>query len=222
MLASSDAGLPNALGNPRTADRLVRDRPVRGGRRTIPIRNSRTKIASTGRLTSRSSPAFLTFKIPPIRNPIDNFIRARLTREGIKPSPEADRLTLIRRVTLDLTGLPPTPAEVDAFLKDNSPDAYEKVVDRLLASPHFGERWAQHWLDVVRFAESNGFELDADRPHAWRYRDYVVRSFNADKPYDQFVTEQIAGDELASGRTPPPRRSCGSRPGFTAAGPFTW
>ncbi|AMV26701.1 hypothetical protein VT84_20040 [Gemmata sp. SH-PL17] len=128
------------------------------------------------------------------RNPIDAFVLARLEKEGLKSSAPADKLTLLRRVTLDLTGLPPTPAEVDAFLKDGSPGAYEKVVDRLLASPHFGERWATHWLDVVRFAESNGYELDAERPHAWRYRDFVVNSFNADKPYDQFVKEQIAGD----------------------------
>jgi hypothetical protein len=135
-----------------------------------------------------------------VSNPIDAFIRARLEKGGLKPSAEADRLTLIRRATLDLTGLPPTPAEVDAFLKDTSPDAYEKVVDRLLASPHFGERWAEHWLDVVRFAETNGYELDAERPHAWRYRDYVVKSFNDDKTYDRFVKEQIAGDELAAGK----------------------
>jgi len=130
-------------------------------------------------------------------NPIDNFVRARLEKEALKPAPQADKLTLIRRVTLDLTGLPPSPAEIDAFLKDEAADAYEQVVERLLASPHFGERWATHWLDVVRFAETNGYEADAERPHAWRYRDYVVKSFNADKPYDRFVREQIAGDELA-------------------------
>ncbi len=135
-----------------------------------------------------------------VRTPIDSFVLARLEKEGLKPSPEADKLTLLRRVTFDLHGLPPTPDEIDAFLKDTSPDAYEKVVDRLLASPHFGERWAQHWLDVVRFAESNGYEMDGERPHAWRYRDYVVNSFNADKPYDQFLTEQIAGDLLAKGK----------------------
>jgi len=133
----------------------------------------------------------------PTANPIDNFVRARLEKEGLAPAPEADKLTLIRRVTLDLTGVPPSPAEVDAFLKDNSPDAYEKLVERLLASPHFGERWATHWLDVIRFAESNGYEADMERPQAWRYRDYVIQSFNADKPYDQFVREQIAGDEFA-------------------------
>lgn len=136
--------------------------------------------------------------VPQGGNPVDAFIRAKLDKEGLKPAPRADKLTLIRRLSLDLTGLPPTPAEVDAFLTDDAPNAYEKLVDRLLASPHFGERWATHWLDVVRFAETNGYELDAERPHAWRYRDYVVNSFNADKPYDQFVREQIAGDELAA------------------------
>jgi hypothetical protein len=135
-------------------------------------------------------------------NPIDAFIQAKLTAANLKPSPPADKLTLLRRVTFDLTGLPPTPAEIDAFLKDESKDAYEKVVDRLLASPHFGERWAQHWLDVVRFGESNGYELDGDRPHAWRYRDYVIKSFNADKPYDQFLRQQIAGDLLAKDKPP--------------------
>jgi hypothetical protein len=148
--------------------------------------------------------AFVPPKRPPVpkpatpaTNPIDAFIRAKLEREQLKPSPQADKLTLIRRLSLDLTGLPPTPAEVDAFLKDNAPNAYDKLVERLLASPHFGERWATHWLDVVRFAESNGYEVDGERPHAWRYRDYVVKAFNDDKPYDQFVKEQIAGDELA-------------------------
>ena len=133
----------------------------------------------------------------PVANPLDNFIRAELEKEGLVPAARADRRTVIRRVTLDLTGLPPTPAEVDAFLRDDADDAYAKVVERLLASPHFGERWATHWLDVVRFAETNGYEADAERPHAWRYRDYVVNSFNTDKPYSQFVREQIAGDELA-------------------------
>jgi hypothetical protein len=117
-------------------------------------------------------------------------------------APEADRSTLLRRVTLDLTGLPPSLEEQEAFLNDPSPDAYEKVVDRLLASPQFGERWAQHWLDVVRYAESNGYEADGQRPHFWRYRDYVINSFNADKPYGQFLAEQIAGDELAKGQDP--------------------
>jgi hypothetical protein len=139
---------------------------------------------------------------PPTKNPIDAFVLAKLEANGIAPAPEADRLTLIRRVTFDLTGLPPTPAEVDAFLQDTAAGAYERLVDRLLASPHHGERWGQHWLDVVRFAESNGYELDAERPQAWRYRDYVIRSLNADKPYDRFVREQVAGDLLAAGQDP--------------------
>jgi hypothetical protein len=132
-----------------------------------------------------------------VRNPIDAFVLARLEKVGLKPSPLLDRAALLRRVTYDLTGLPPTPRELDDFLKDRRPDAYARVVERLLASPHYGERWAQHWLDVVRYAESNGYESDAERPHAWRYRDYVVRSFNEDRPYDRFLTEQLAGDLLA-------------------------
>ena len=134
--------------------------------------------------------------LPADGNPIDAFVRAKLRAAGLKPSPPADKLTLIRRVTFDLTGLPPTPAEIDDFLADESPAAYEKLVDRLLASPAHGERWARHWLDVVRFAESHGFEYDQLRDHAWRYRDYVIRAFNADKPYARFVREQLAGDVL--------------------------
>jgi hypothetical protein len=130
------------------------------------------------------------------RNPIDRFILARLERENIEPSPEADRGTLIRRVTFDLTGLPPTTADVAAFLRDNRADAYERVVDRLLASPHYGERWARHWLDLARYADSDGYEKDYVRPHAWRWRHWVIESFNQDKPFDQFTIEQIAGDLL--------------------------
>ena len=131
-----------------------------------------------------------------VRNPIDSFILAKLEDKGLAPSPAADRQTLLRRVTFDLTGLPPTPEEIKEFLADKSPGAYEKVVKRLLDSPRYGERWAQHWLDVVRFGETNGFELDQDREQSWRYRDYVVKSINDDKPYDRFIVEQIAGDEL--------------------------
>lgn len=139
-------------------------------------------------------------QVPPIGgNPIDAFILQELRRKQLEPSKPLDRTQLLRRVTYDLTGLPPTPAELEAFLKDQSRDAYEKVVDRLLASPHYGERWASKWLDVVRYADSNGFELDQDRPHAWRYRDYVIRCFNRDKPYDRFIREQIAGDEMFPG-----------------------
>jgi mono/diheme cytochrome c family protein len=130
------------------------------------------------------------------RNPIDAFILARLEREGLEPAPEASKLDLVRRVTYDLTGLPPTPAEIDAFLQDSATDAYERLVDRLLASPHYGERWAQHWLDVVRYGESEGFEYDTPVGNLWRYRDYVIASLNADKPYDRFVREQVAGDEI--------------------------
>ena len=130
-------------------------------------------------------------------NEIDQFIRARLEAEGLQPAPEASRAQLIQRLYADLIGLPPTPAEVEAFEHDESVQAYEKVVDRLLASPRYGERWARHWLDLVRYAESDGFRADHYRPEAWRYRDYVIRSLNDDKPYDQFVKEQLAGDEIA-------------------------
>jgi mono/diheme cytochrome c family protein len=130
------------------------------------------------------------------RNSIDRYVQATLANAGLRPAPEADRRTLIRRLTFDLTGLPPTPTEIDAFLADRSPDAYERLVDRLLASPHYGERAAQHWLDVVRFAETEGFEYDQLLAGAWRYRDYVIDSFDADVPYDRFATEQLAGDEL--------------------------
>jgi hypothetical protein len=131
-----------------------------------------------------------------VKTPVDAFVLAGLRKKGLKPAPQADRATLIRRITFDLTGLPPTPEEIDAFVADKSPRAWEKVVDRLLASPHYGEQWGRHWLDVVRFAESDGYEYDMHRPDAWRYRDYVVQSFNDDKPYDAFVKEQLAGDEM--------------------------
>jgi mono/diheme cytochrome c family protein len=131
-----------------------------------------------------------------VRTPIDAFILARLEAAGIAPSPEARRTDLIRRAAFDLTGLPPSPEEVDDFLRDDAPDAFEKVVDRLLASPRYGERWGRHWLDLARFAESEGFKSDETRPNAWRYRDYVIESFNEDKPYDRFVMEQVAGDEI--------------------------
>jgi len=131
------------------------------------------------------------------KNPIDAFIFAKLKAEGLSPAPAAEKAALIRRATYDLHGLPPTPAEIDAFLADASPDAYDTLIERLLASPRYGERWARHWLDLVRYAESDGFRQDAFRPHAWPYRDYVIQSFNSDKPYDRFITEQLAGDEIA-------------------------
>jgi len=130
------------------------------------------------------------------RNPIDAFIEAKLAASHLKPVKPADRVQLVRRAYYDLWGLPPTPEQVDAFVNDASPDAWEKLIDRLLASPHYGEKWGRHWLDVVRFAESNGYERDGPKPNAWRYRDYVVRSFNADKPFDRFIKEQLAGDEM--------------------------
>jgi len=131
-----------------------------------------------------------------IRNPIDAFTAAPLALRGIPQAKPADKPTLLRRATFDLLGLPPTPAELDAFVRDKSPDAFAKVVKRLLDSPHYGEQQARHWLDVTRYADTAGFSNDYERPHAWRYRDYVIRSFNADKPYDRFILEQIAGDEI--------------------------
>jgi len=133
---------------------------------------------------------------PLTRNPIDAFVQAKLREKGLDPSPEADRRTLLRRLSFDLTGLPPTPSEIDAFLADARPDAYERLVDRLLASPAYGEKWGRRWLDVARYADSNGMDENLAYVNAWRYRDYVIRSFNADKPYDRFVTEQLAGDLL--------------------------
>jgi mono/diheme cytochrome c family protein len=135
-------------------------------------------------------------------NPIDAFALAAMKAKGLKPSAPADRRTLVRRAYLDLLGLPPTPQEVDAFVNDRSPDAWPKLIDKLLASPHYGERWARHWLDLARYADSDGFEFDRDRPEAWRYRDYVVKAFNEDKPYDRFVKEQLAGDEYVTKDTP--------------------
>jgi len=132
-------------------------------------------------------------------HPIDSFVQERLQTAGLEFSPEADRRTLIRRLTLDLTGLPPTADEVAAFLEDASPNAYETLVDRVLSSPHYGERQARLWLDVVRYADTNGYERDEFRPLAWRYRAYVIRAFNQDKPFDQFIRAQLAGDELVNG-----------------------
>ncbi len=154
--------------------------------------------------------------LPPVKNagwvrtPIDAFTLAKLEEHGLAPAPDADRTTLIRRAKLDLLGLPPTPQEVQEFIDDKSPDAYEKLIDRLLASPHYGERWARHWLDVARFAESNGFEMNQPRPNAWPFRDYVIEAFNADKPYTQFIIEQLAGDQVGA--------SLGT--GFLVAGPY--
>ncbi|MEN9678206.1 MAG: hypothetical protein RIS76_4102, partial [Verrucomicrobiota bacterium] len=127
------------------------------------------------------------------RNPIDLFVLRSIGNAGLTPTPEANRSTLLRRVSLDLLGLPPTPEEVDAFLRDQRPDAYERVVDRLLASPHYGERWGRHWLDVARYADSNGYSIDAPRS-VWPWRDWVVAALNRDQRYDEFAVDQLAGD----------------------------
>jgi hypothetical protein len=149
------------------------------------------------------------------RTPIDQFILAALEAKGMTPNPAADKRTLLRRVSFDLTGLPPTPGEQQAFLADRSPQAFEKVVDRLLASPRYGERWARHWMDAVHFAETHGNDQDRIRTNAWPYRDYLIRSFNEDKPYARFVQEQLAGDVLF-----PDDPQATVALGFIAAGPW--
>jgi hypothetical protein len=178
----------------------------------VPVGASEDKAAALGvykpsernywAFQPRKSTSPPTFSTPAdnawVRTPIDAFILAALKKDGLRPSRPADKVTLIRRVTYDLHGLPPTPGEIDAFLHDPSPQAYEHLVDRLLASPRYGEQWGRHWLDVIRFAESDGYEYDTHRPDAYRFRDYVVQSFNEDKPYHQFVKEQLAGDEMDS------------------------
>jgi hypothetical protein len=162
----------------------------------------------------------LTRPAPPVpgdttQNPIDAFILAQLREHGLTLAPPADRATYLRRAKYDLLGLPPTPEEIDAFVADPAPDAYEKLIDRLLASPHYGERWGRHWLDVARFGESDGFENDKLRDHAWRYRDYVICAFNDDRPYPQFVKEQLAGDVLE-----PPTQDGILATGFLVTGPW--
>jgi Protein of unknown function (DUF1549)/Protein of unknown function (DUF1553)/Planctomycete cytochrome C len=152
------------------------------------------------------------------RSPIDRFILARLEAAGLSPAPPADKRTLLRRATLDVVGIPPTIEEMDAFLGDDSPQAFERVIDRLLASPRYGERWGRHWLDVVRYADSNGMDDNLAYSDAWRYRDYVIRSFNADKPFDRFLEEQIAGDLIADSE-PARRDELIVATGFLALGP---
>jgi mono/diheme cytochrome c family protein len=150
-----------------------------------------------------------------VHTPVDAFIVSRLREKGLAPAPQADRRTLVRRLFFDLTGLPPTPTQVEAFINDSASDAYERLVERLLASPAYGERWGRHWLDVVHYGDTHGYDKDKPRPNAWPYRDYVVRSFNADKPYARFVQEQIAGDVLFPG-TPDGIEALG----FISAGPW--
>lgn len=148
------------------------------------------------------------------RTPIDNFVISLLQQKGVQPAPEAHRTTLLRRVTFDLRGLPPTPQEISAFLADDQPDAYERLVDRLLSSPAYGEKWGQHWLDLARFAETDGFEHDHMRPLAWQYRDWVIGALNEDMPYSRFVGLQLAGDEIA-----PDDKQAQCATGFCVAGP---
>jgi hypothetical protein len=131
-----------------------------------------------------------------VKSPIDAFVLSALEAKGLQPAPRASRVTLIRRIYFDLIGLPPRPEDVQAFERDPAPDAYEKLINRLLESERYGERWARHWLDVARYADGDGYEYDVLRPDAWRYRDYVIRAFNQDKPYNRFIVEQLAGDML--------------------------
>ncbi len=170
--------------------------------------NKNTEVASMAPPVNEATKQFWSFlpvqtpALPSIKNQtwirddVDRFILAKLEQSNLHPAAEATKTQWLRRVYYDLTGLPPSPDEVAMFVKDTSPQAYERVVDRLLDSPHYGEKWARHWLDLVRYAETNSYERDGSKPHVWRYRDYVIRSFNEDKPYNQFITEQIAGDEL--------------------------
>src|SRR5687768_2395986 len=150
-----------------------------------------------------------------VRTPVDVFVLAKLKEKGLAPSPEADRRTLVRRIYFDLIGLPPTPEQVKAFVDDPDPRAYDKLVDALLASPRYGEKWARHWLDVVHYGDTHGYDKDKVRENAWPYRDYVIRSFNEDKPYERFVKEQLAGDHFY----PDTPDGIGAL-GFLAAGPW--
>jgi hypothetical protein len=187
----------------------------------VPAANTQGKRANSDAgdwwsLKPLTRPAMPTVKKSAwIRNPIDAFILAKLESMGLAPSPEADRATLIRRLSFDLIGLPPTPAEIDAFVGDARPDGYERLVDRLLASPGYGERWARHWLDVVHYGETHGYDKDKPRPNAWPHRDYVIRAFNEDKPYGRFVQEQLAADVLF-----PDEPYLIPALGFIAAGPW--
>jgi hypothetical protein len=180
--------------------------PWPGGDTPAPTRKAEFQITEK----DRSLWAFQAVKRPAapavknkgwVRNPIDAFILTKLEAKGLSPAPPASKQEIVRRLYYDLTGLPPTPRETEAFVKDTAPDAYETLVDKLLASPHYGEKWARHWLDLVRYADTNSYERDNPKPNAWRYRDYVIRAFNDDKPYDRFLREQLAGDEIFPGNS---------------------
>src|SRR5581483_11079799 len=175
---------------------------------TAPAKPSPAALAALeNRTITPEERSYWAFKLPvqaplpevddkALTNPIDRFLEQARRARGLKAAPPADRYTFVRRAYLDLLGLPPTPAQVDAFVADRSPNAWEHLIDTLLASPHYGERYGRMWLDLARYADSAGFEYDVHRPNAWRYRDYVIKSFNDDKPYDRFLVEQIAGDEM--------------------------
>jgi hypothetical protein len=189
-----------------TADEIGRlrawiDQGAKWPKESVTTTSPRSKASHWAFQPPRRWPAPRVANRPWVRNDLDAFVLARLEAEKITPSAEADRVTLIRRLSLDLLGLPPTPQEVDEFLQDTRPDAYERLVDRLLASPHYGERWGRHWLDMARYADSDGFEKDTGRPYAWRYRNWVIEAFNRNLPFDQFTIEQLAGDLLPGATT---------------------
>jgi hypothetical protein len=191
-------------------------------------KNSAQTVPASGLLFTAEQKRFWAFQpmaepnVPKVRNdawvksPIDAFILSELEGRGLSPAQPADKRTLLRRVTYDLTGLPPTVEELEAFLADSSPAAFEKVIDRLLATPAYGERWARHWLDIARYADSNGLDENTAFANAFRYRDYVIKSFNEDKPYNTFVMEQIAGDLMPDAKTNPDRLT---GTGFLVLGP---
>lgn len=217
-LQQTHAKLKMPKDRPKLADAVLADFAIWVNQGAVDPRDQPTKDSGEGpanwETTRNTRKDWWSFKpvrdpsVPALKrgdgadHPVDRFLRARLEERGLEPAPQADRQALLRRVTLALTGLPPTPAELLSFINDNSPEAYPKVVNRLLDSPRFGERWARHWMDLVRYCESHGSQGDPELPHAWRYRDYLIRAFNTDVPYDQFVREHLAGDLL-----PHPRRN---------------
>lgn len=217
LVSGIDPMMPK-IGNPITENQValirqwISEGAANDGARDIPLKTN--TWWSFRPLAVKSIPSVSS---PWVRTDIDRFILAKLTENGLSPSPEADRRTLIRRLTYNLHGLPPTPEEVEAFVTNDSKDAYEKLVDRLLASPHYGERWGRHWLDVVHYGESHGYDKDKARRHSWPYRDWVIRAFNQDIPYRDFVEHQLAGDVLM------PNSPDGIiSTGFIAAGPWDY
>ena len=200
--------MPPKPEEPLSAGEKAASRWIEGGAKglpDVPRRAGSARRPTTGRSPRRPARRRPRSAIGSrVRGPVDRFIQRALEDRGLTLGPDADRATLIRRLSFDLTGLPPTPDEIAAFVDDPAPDAYERLVDRLLASPRYGERWGKHWLDASGYADSNGyFSADTDRPLAYRYRDYIIRAFNADRPLDQIVREQLAGDELAGDRRGP-------------------